>query len=93
MSVRRLASLAEPRYDLVVTDDEDARRRARAQWPGALTSLGNQSDAAIVRHGTPGERIAMVWRVTLDAWASSGRPIPSYSRANMPGRLTRCDDV
>jgi len=72
-----------------MSEDEAARKRARAKWPGALTTLARQSDAAIVRHGTPGERVAMVWQVTLDVWASSGRPLPSYERANMPGQLFR----
>ncbi|MFO7564352.1 MAG: hypothetical protein R6X02_17020 [Enhygromyxa sp.] len=69
-----------------------ARARARANWPGVLTTLEDQSDAAIVTHGTPGERVAMVWQVTLDAWASSGRPLPEYTRATMPGRIIRGGD-
>jgi hypothetical protein len=72
--------------------DEDARRaraQARANWPGALTTLEAQSDAIIVRHGTPAERVAMVWQITLDVWASSGRELPEYTRATMPGRIIR----
>ncbi|KIG18363.1 hypothetical protein DB30_00648 [Enhygromyxa salina] len=57
-----------------------------------MTTLAKQSDAALVRHGTPGERVAMVWQMTLDVWASSGKLIPEYTRANMPGRLLRRDD-
>jgi tRNA A37 threonylcarbamoyladenosine synthetase subunit TsaC/SUA5/YrdC len=74
-----------------VSDESERRARAeaRANWPGSLTTLAEQSDAAIVLHGTPGERVAMVWQITLDAWASSGKPLPEYTRANMPGRLVR----
>lgn len=72
--------------------ERERRARARAEWPGTLTTLERQSDAAIVRHGTPGERVAMVWRITLDAWATSGRALPEYDRANMPGRLIRAGD-
>jgi hypothetical protein len=43
--------------------------------------LSGQTDAAVVRHETPGERVAMVWRITQDAWASSGRPLPTYTRS------------
>ena len=43
----------------------------------------------IVRHGTPAERMAMVWQITLDVWASSGRKLPEYTRATMPGRIIR----
>lgn len=76
-----------------MTDDDDAARRARAaaraNWPIVVTTLQDQTDAAIVRHGTPGERIGMVWQITLDIGASSGRPLPDYTRANMPGRVIR----
>jgi hypothetical protein len=75
-----------------VQDDREQRARARSRWPGELTTLEGQSDAALVLHGTPGERVAMVWRITLDAWAMSGRPMPEYERANMPGRLIRAGD-
>lgn len=75
-----------------MSDDRERRARARAQWPGELTTLDHQSDAALVLHGTPGERVAMVWRITLDAWAMSGRPMPEYDRAHMPGRLIRAGD-
>jgi hypothetical protein len=73
-------------------DARAARARARAHWPGAVTTLVGQADAAIVRHGTASERIAMVWRITLDAFASAGLPLPSYSRADMPGRVLRASD-
>lgn len=72
--------------------DRAARALRRASWPGAVTTLDDQADAAIVRHGTPAQRIAMVWQITLDVWASSGRPLPSYTRAEIPGRLIRSDD-
>jgi hypothetical protein len=75
--------------------DEEARRaraEARASWPGTLTTLEEQSDAIVVRHGTPGERVGMVWQITLDVWASSGRPLPEYTRATMPGRIIRSSD-
>lgn len=73
-------------------DARAARARARAEWPGKVTTLEGQLDGAIVRHGTAAERIAMVWRVTLDAFASAGLPMPSYSRADMPGRVIRARD-
>ncbi len=31
----------------------------------------------------------MMWRLALDAWAVSGRPLPTYSRSEMPGRVIR----
>jgi hypothetical protein len=56
-----------------------------------ITSL----DAAVDDDGfvdaPPGERVAMVYELTLAAWALSGRPMPTYSRAEIPGRLIRGD--
>jgi len=66
-----------------------ARAEARAAWPLRRTTLSEQDDAGLVRTGTPAERIAMVWRITLDVWACSGRPMPSYTRAEMPGKFIR----
>lgn len=65
------------------------RARQREHWPGSLTTLAEQADAAIVRGETAADRVAMVWRVTLDAWATSGQPLPTYTRAEMPGRVIR----
>jgi hypothetical protein len=31
----------------------------------------------------------MVWEITVDTWELSGRPLPDYSRAEMPLRLLR----
>jgi hypothetical protein len=73
-------------------DARRARALARAHWPGVLTTLEEQDDAVIVTHGTAAERVGMVWQITLDAWASSGRPLPEYTRATMPGRLIRRGD-
>lgn len=75
-----------------MSDAARLRASRRASWPGGLTTLSGQTDAAIVRHGTAAERVAMVWRITLDAWATSRRPLPSYARAEMPGRIIRRND-
>lgn len=71
--------------------DDAARARARAQarsaWPVAKTSLKAHSNDFV--EGTPSERVAMVWSITLDAWASSGRELPRYDRRRAPGRMLR----
>jgi hypothetical protein len=33
------------------------------------------------------ERIAMMWPLALEAWNVSGRTLPGYRRAEMPGRV------
>ena len=69
-----------------------ARARRRKDWPGSVVSLGQEDDAAIVLEGTSADRIRALWRVTADAWASSGRAIPDYTRENIPGRIIRAND-
>lgn len=71
--------------------DERARKRAaaRGQWPIVKTRLADESSGELVKHGTPSECVAMVWRLTRDAWAFSGRAIPSYGKADMPGKISR----
>lgn len=43
-------------------------------------------DARVV--GTPAERVALVAELSRQAWALTGRPLPSYTRATMPVRVT-----
>jgi hypothetical protein len=73
--------------------DEQARARAaaRAAWPGKKTRLGEgEEDESVIPSGaSPSECVAMVWQLTLDAWAMTGTPLPTYTRANMPGRVSR----
>ena len=37
-------------------------------------------------------RMELAWALTKAAWAMSGKPLPSYSRAEMPGRVIRRDE-
>ncbi len=34
--------------------------------------------------GTPSERLALLTELSLSAWALTGRPLPTYTRATMP---------
>jgi len=43
--------------------------------------------------GTVEERLALVARLSREAWALTGRPLPSYTRATMPGRITTLRDA
>jgi hypothetical protein len=72
--------------------DEQARRAARASWPGLKTTLTESPGAEDLRDTTTAEqRVAMMWELTAGAWALTGRPVPSYTRAEMPGRVIRTD--
>jgi hypothetical protein len=73
-------------------DDVAARQKralARANWSISAHKLGEEPLHDLRAHTTPSERVAMVWRLTQDAWAMSGRPMPDYARADAPGRMVR----
>jgi hypothetical protein len=81
--------------DTVNDPAEQARQRraaARAGWPVRRFALGQEPADDLSRTTTAAERIAMVWRLTLDAWAMTGRPLPEYTREQMPGRVIRPSD-
>lgn len=75
-------------------DDESLlkRREARALWPGGVYRLGSEPPAFESGATTPEERLGMMWRLALDAWAGAGRCLPTYTRATMPGRVFHRDD-
>jgi hypothetical protein len=73
------------------TGETRARVAARRAWPLRLVALGSAEQGSLDRSTTPEERLEMVWTLTLEAWALSRRPVPSYTRASSPLRLCRRD--
>ncbi|MDB4989094.1 MAG: hypothetical protein JWN04_4272 [Myxococcaceae bacterium] len=73
-------------------DNDEAARRSRAEkrreWPIQKYALGAEPELDLTTL-TPGERVAMVWQLTLDSWATMGAEIPTYTRAEAPGRVIR----
>ncbi len=71
--------------------DEERRARAahRGSWPIRRYALGMEPGDNLSATTTPEERLAMVWTLTIDAWAMMGRELPSYARSEMPGRVIR----
>jgi hypothetical protein len=68
----------------------EARAEARRKtWTGRLTTLAEDRppDAETVQ-----ERLALLAEMSARAWALSGREVPNYDRANMPGRVLRPGD-
>jgi hypothetical protein len=65
------------------------RAAERVDWPVRLHRLTDEPPNDLKATTTAGERVAMVWPITLDAWASAGRPLPQYERHEMPVRLIR----
>ena len=72
-------------------DQDDATRAralARAGWSIRRRDLAEEGTEPVDER-SPGELVASVWAITLDAWASTGKPLPSYARADTPGRMIR----
>jgi len=74
-----------------MTDDTpESRAAARRNWQARVYRLGEEppgDDLSAVT--TPEQRIEMVWELTARMWELTGRPFPSYTRAEMPGRVIR----
>jgi len=70
-------------------DSEGQRRAARAAWPIARFTLGDESADDINAVTTAAERIAMMWPLAETAWKLAGRPLPTYDRSHIPARLFR----
>jgi hypothetical protein len=74
-------------YDGGVNANTPEERAAqRANWPIRRFRLGEEPEDDLLSSTTPEQRVAMVWSLTLDAWASAGREIPAYDRSNIPCR-------
>lgn len=73
-------------------DDSELARSERAaerhKWSGGKTRLVDSGQPPLVS-ASPAERLAMVWPLTCDAWALAGKPMPSYSRDEAPGKVLR----
>jgi hypothetical protein len=68
-------------------DARERRRAARASWPIARFRLGEEPPDDLSDVTTPAERIAMMWPLAVAAWRLAGRPLPAYTRRDIPGRL------
>jgi len=72
--------------------NQDARAKRvsrRSTWPGRKMTL---EEAAMEESSgpVPAEQLFQVmWQMAVDAWALSGREIPTYTRANTPGKVIR----
>jgi hypothetical protein len=72
-------------------DIEAARKRAEARqsWPVRIYRLGAEPSENLSATTTAEERLAMVEELSRQAWELSGRPWPSYTRAEIPVRIFR----
>jgi hypothetical protein len=67
----------------------EERARARASWPVRLVRLGEEERVDARDASSVDERIALVDVLTREQWAFAGLPVPTYTRAEMPGRIIR----
>ena len=69
---------------------EEARRALRRQsWSVAVHHLDDATSDDLSADTSATERLEMMWQLTLDAWTSAGRLLPTYDRQHMPGRILR----
>ena len=75
----------------VKKDDTDRQERAEARrsWPVRVHKLGEEPSDDISDCTTVEQRLAMVWELTKQAWELGGKPMPSYSRAELPIRMIK----
>ena len=71
-----------------MTDTND-RAAARKNWPIEKHRLGEEPSDDLRDSTTAEERLKMMWRLTLEAWSLTDRPMPDYSRSEAPVRKLR----
>jgi hypothetical protein len=54
-----------------------------------VTGLHDPPDDSDIERMTPGERIALVWQLTVDSWAFMGEPIGESRLPRDVGRILR----
>jgi hypothetical protein len=57
--------------------------------PARVFRLGEEPGDDLSAVSTPEERLVMLAELSRRMWELTGRPVPSYSRAAMPGRVLR----
>jgi hypothetical protein len=62
------------------------RASARSKWPVRKYRLGNEPSDDLRDATTAEERLQMMWPLTVDAWAMSGKQLPEYDRSAAPVR-------
>jgi hypothetical protein len=67
----------------------ERRRQSASQWPVRRFELGQEPARDPLDRSTVDERLAMMWPLAKEAWSVAGKPIATYERKNMPGKLTR----
>jgi hypothetical protein len=79
---------------MIPMEDRERKERAAARrsWPIRVYRLGEEPDDDLSATTTAAERLAMMWPLAVDAWASSGKEIPDYPRNETPVRIISASD-
>lgn len=67
----------------------EERRKARAKWPVRVVRLDEEELVDRRDTSTVDQRIALVWRLTREAWAFQGKAIPDHARREASGVVIR----
>jgi hypothetical protein len=67
----------------------EERRARRAGWPVRRIALKDEGAVDWRDETSVDERIALVATLTQELWSFMGTPLPTYDRAEMPGRVIR----
>ena len=67
----------------------DSHGPAAKRIPGGKYRLGGEPGDDLSGSTTPEQRLAMVWELTMRAWALTGRPLPEYDRRRIPVKIHR----
>jgi len=59
----------------------------RGSWPVRVYRLGAEPRDDLRASTTPEVRLEMMWPLAAEAWALTGRPVPSYPRSETPVSL------
>ena len=70
---------------------EESEREARAAVRRATWTMRklDRDDGSIPTPEGMSERVAFAYELSMRIWALSGRPMPEYTRANIPTRIVR----
>ena len=69
------------------------RKEARKNWPVNAVPSKSDSEITLAKTTSSAERLAMMWQISQDAWALTGKGFPEYQRHNMPGKLITSDEL
>jgi hypothetical protein len=69
--------------------DRSTFRRDPARWPVKVFHLGEEPGDDLSATTTVGQRLEMVWMLRDRMWELTGRPLPNYSRCDMPVKIIK----